>query len=310
MSSESFRFRIGTFECMVVRDGALAYPYPAKNILINFFVNAPKEDLRLVLREHSLDPDRWERYVSPYVSLLINTGRDQVLIDTGAGDFAPTTGRLIPNLLAEGTAPEDIDVVILTHCHIDHIGGAVDGEGKPAFPNARYIVWKDELDFWASEKAAAAVAKLKTEDEHLREGLITVPRRKLLPIQDRINLIDRETEIVPGIRAVAAPGHTPGHMLVAVTSEGEQLSYISDTVIHPIHLQRPDWYSAVAIDPKQAVATRRRILDRSAAEKTLVHASHFPFPGLGYVVQKGEGWQWQALQVQTDSIAMQGHSLN
>jgi glyoxylase-like metal-dependent hydrolase (beta-lactamase superfamily II) len=295
MSGESFRFRTGAFECMVVRDGALAYPYPAKNVFINFFVNAAEEDLRKVLREHNLDLDRWEEYVSPYVSLLINAGQRQVLVDTGAGGFAPTTGKLIPNLKAGGVAPEDIDVVILTHCHIDHIGGAVDSEGKPAFPNARYVIWRDEWDFWTSEKAAEAVAKLKIEDEHVKEGLITGPREKLLPIRDHLDLIDRETDIVPGVRAVEAPGHTPGHMAVAVTSGGEELLYISDTVIHPIHLQRPGWYSAVVIDPILAVATRRRIFERAVAEKTLVHASHFPFPGLGYVVQDGEGWRWQAL---------------
>jgi len=280
---------------MVVRDGALAYPYPAKNVLINFFVNAAEESLRRVLREHNLDLDRWEEYVSPYVSVLINAGQRKVLVDTGAGGFAPTTGKLISNLKVGGVAPEDIDVVVLTHCHIDHIGGAVDNEGKPAFPNARYIMSKDEWDFWTSEKAAEAVEKLKIKDEHVKEGLITVPRHTLLQIQDQLDLIDHEREIVPGIRAVEASGHTPGHMAVAITSEGEELLYISDTVIHPIHLQRPDWYSAVAIDPGQVVATRRRIIGRSVAEKTLIHASHFPFPGLGYVVQEGEGWRWQAL---------------
>jgi len=295
MSSEGFRFRIGAFQCMVVRDGALAYPYPAKNVCINFFVNAAEENLREVLREHNLDLDRWEEYVSPYVSLLINADRRKVLVDTGAGGFAPTTGKLISNLKVGGVAPEDIDVVILTHCHIDHIGGAVDAEGKPAFPSARYVISREEWDFWTSEKAAETVAKLKIGDEHVKEGLITVPRQKLLPIRDQLDFIDRETEIVPGVRVVEAPGHTPGHMAVAVTSESEELLYISDTVIHPIHLQRPDWYSAVAIDPVRAVVTRRRIFERAVAERTLIHASHFPFPGLGYVVQEGEEWRWQAL---------------
>ena len=295
MSNEGFRFGIGAFECMVVRDGALAYPYPAKNVFISFFVNAAEEDLREVLREHNLDLDRWEEYVSPYVSLLINAGQRKVLVDTGAGGFAPTTGKLISSLKVAGVAPEDIDVVVLTHCHVDHIGGAVDGEGKPAFPNARYVMWRDEWDFWTSEKAAEAVAKLKIEDEHLKEGLIKGPRHTLLSIRDQLDLIDHETEIVPGIRAVEASGHTPGHMAVAVTSGGKELLYISDTVIHPVHLQRLDWYSAVAIDPIRAVATRRRIFERAVAEKTLVHASHFPFPGLGYVVQEGEGWRWEAL---------------
>ncbi|MFB0503979.1 MAG: hypothetical protein ACETWE_09115 [Candidatus Bathyarchaeia archaeon] len=139
------------------------------------------------------------------------------------------------------------------------------------------------------------MAKLKIRDEHIKEGLITVPRQKLFPIRDQLDLIDHETEIVLGVRAVEAAGHTPGHMAVAIASEGEELLYISDTVIHPIHLQRPDWYSAVVIDPVRAVATRRRISERAVAEKTMVCASHFPFPSLGYVVKEGEGWRWEAL---------------
>ena len=292
MSAENYRFNVGSFEFIVVRDGTFAYPYPAKNVFINYFVNAPRDRLRQVLGEHNLDPEQWEQYVSPYSALLISTGQRRVLVDTGAGGLAPTTGKLIPNLKAEVIAPEDIDTVILTHGHPDHIGGNIDREGKPAFPNARYVMWKDEWDFWTSEPN---LEELKI-DEHGKEVLAMVARNNLLPIQDRLDLIDYETEIVPGIRAVAAPGHTPGHMAVAVASESEQLLDISDTVLHPIHLEESDWYSAVAFAPEEVVTTRRRLLNRAAAEKALVLAFHFPFPGLGRVVQKGEGWQWQPIE--------------
>ena len=274
---------------MVVSDGTFAYPHPAKI----FFVNAPKERLEQVLREHNLDPERREQYVSPYPSLVINTGQRRVLVDTGAGSLEPTTGRLIPNLQSEEIAPEDIDTVILTHGHPDHIGGNIDSRGKPAFPNARYIMWKDEWDFWTSEPDLAEL----DVDGHIKEVLITVARKNLPPIQDQLELVDHETEIVPGIRAVAAPGHTPGHMAVAITSDSEQLLYISDAVIHPIHLEQPEWYAAVDLAPEQVVTTRRRLLGRAAVEKPLVLAFHFPFPGLGHVVQKGEGWQWQPIDM-------------
>ena len=122
-------------------------------------------------------------------------------------------------------------------------------------------------------------------------------RNNLPPIQDQLELVNRETEIVPGIRAVAAPGHTPGHMAVSISSDGDQLLLISDAVILQIHLERPDWYAAVDFAPEQTLTTRRRLLDHAAAKKALVLAFHFPFPGLGYVVQKEEGWQWQPIKM-------------
>ena len=150
-------------------------------------------------------------------------------------------------------------------------------------------MWKDEWDFWTSEQAEEKL------DEHVREVLLRVARKNLPPIQDRLDLIEREGEIVPGVQAITAPGHTPGHIALAISSEGEQLLCISDAVLHPIHLEQPEWFAVVDLDPEQVVATRHRILNRSANDKVLVLAFHFPFPGLGYVIDKGEGWQWQPI---------------
>jgi glyoxylase-like metal-dependent hydrolase (beta-lactamase superfamily II) len=289
MSDESYRFDVGAFQCILVKDGVVAYPQPAQM----FFANAPKERLEQVLREHNLDPMRWDEYVSPYPSLLISTGGHRVLVDTGAGSLHPTTGKLLPNLRAEDVVPEDIDTVILTHCHRDHIGGTIGGEGRPAFPNARYVMWRDEWEFWAAAEPDWGSAQLA---EPIKQRMLAFAREKLPPIRGQLDLVDREEEIVPGVSAVPAPGHTPGHMAVAVVSGFAQLLYISDTAIHPIHVEQPDWYSVFDLAPDQAVASRRQLLQRAAAERALVHGFHFPFPGLGHVVQAGDAWAWQPIE--------------
>jgi glyoxylase-like metal-dependent hydrolase (beta-lactamase superfamily II) len=205
--------------------------------------------------------------------------------------MAPTTGKLITNLQAGGIAPEDIDTVVLTHGHPDHIGGNVDNKGKPAFPNARYVMWKDEWDFWTSEPN---LSKLKIDD-HGKEILVKIAMQNLLPIQDQLDLIDQQMEIVPGISAIAAPGHTPGHMVIEVHSECKRLFHISDTVLHPIHLEYLDWYSSVAYTPKNLVSTRHRLLKRIALENALVLATHFPFPGIGHIMQTEKGYEWRPI---------------
>jgi glyoxylase-like metal-dependent hydrolase (beta-lactamase superfamily II) len=290
MSADIYRFKLGDFQCTAVSDGTLAYSpptFPPPTMLL--FANAPKERLEEALREHNLYPGQWTEWVSPYICLAVNTGKHQVLVDTGAGDLAPSTGKLLQNLHAAGIAPEEIDTVIITHGHPDHIGGNTGAEGKLTFPNARYVMWKDEWDFWASGQAEAKL------DEHVREVLLESARKNLPPIKDQLILVPREMEILPGIEAIAAPGHTPGHMALAVSSQNEQLLCISDLALHPIHLERPEWHAAVDLHPEQIETTRRRLLGRAAAEGALVLAFHFPFPGLGHVAQKGEGWQWHAI---------------
>ena len=157
---------------------------------------------------------------------------------------------------------------------------------------------KDEWNFWISKPNLAALGISESE----KEWFIKYARDHLLPIQDRLDLVDHETEIVPGIWAVAAFGHTPGHMAVSIISNNKRLLCISDAVIHLIHMEQPDWYIIVDLAPEQVITTRRQLLNRAATEKALVHASHFQFPGLGYVFQKGDGWQWQPMGKQVKTL--------
>ena len=283
MAAKPYRFQLGDFECLLVTDGTFAYP----NARELFFVNAPSDRLEPMLSKYNLGKE----YVSAYPSLVVNAGSHRVLIDTGAGNLAPTTGKLMENLQSAGISSDDIDTVLLTHGHPDHIGGNVDKTGHPAFPNARYVMWKDEWEFWTTEPDISA---LKI-DEHLRQNLLDWPRTCLPPIRDQLILIEAETEIVPGIRAIAAPGHTPGHMAISISSAGEQLLHLVDTVIHAIHVEQPGWTTATDLLPEQTIDTRHRLLDLAATEEMLVCAFHFPFPGLGHIGKHQQTWQWHSI---------------
>jgi glyoxylase-like metal-dependent hydrolase (beta-lactamase superfamily II) len=290
MNNNCYRFKVGDFECMAVSDGFHTYAppdFPPPEVLL--FSNASMESLALTRRKYNL-PALWMEWVSPYTCLVVNTGRHLVLVDTGADGLAPTTGKLIENLQAERIKPSDIDTVIITHGHPDHLGGNTDKDGKPSFPNARYVISKDEWDFWTSGQAE------QTLQGHSKEILLNTARKNLLPIKGNVRLVNHETEIIPGISAIAAPGHTPGHMALAISSKNERLLCISDTVLHPIHMEMLEWHSIFDIVPDLVAGSRRKLLDMASADKALVLAFHFPFPGLGHVVRKGKSWQWQPVK--------------
>lgn len=273
--AKSYCFTVGDFECAALSDGNMNHP-PG-----HLFADVPKAQIKEALQQRNLSTDY---IMTPYIHLYINTGKHQVLVDMGAGGLAPNTGKLPTNMKAAGIEPADIDTVIITHAHPAHVGGALDDKGVPVYANARYYLRREEWEFWTLDIAFA-----RASERH-----VFIARRNLEAIRERMSLIDREGEIVPGIGVILASGHTPGHMVIFVSSGDEQLLYVSDTVLHPLHLEHPDWTSIYDILPEQATASKRRILDLAAEEKTLVCAHHFPpFPGLGHVIKRGERWQWR-----------------
>lgn len=282
---ERYRFLIGLYRCMIVLDGMCAYTQPARL----FFANAPAPQLADSLRGHGLDLQTWDETMSPYPALLIESGLHRALVDTGAGSRLPTTGNLLANLGSAGIKAEDIDTVILTHAHADHVGGVLNGDGRPAFPHARYYMSRAEWDFWTGGPDLSSLAISEEESEmKVRQA-----RENLLPLEEHMVLVDGEQEIVPGIVAIPAPGHTPGHMAVKIFSQGKALLDIADAALHPIALEHPGWRSLYDLDPEQAEASLRMLMQRAYEEHMLVFGYHFCFPCLGHVTPSGEGWAWQ-----------------
>ena len=281
MPEGSHHFPVGSIHCTVLSDGYCAYPTSW------FFPNADPLALRLALGERRLPQ---EDVLSPLTCLLIETGSHVVLVDAGAGESSRTTGAVRARLDMAGIRPKDVDTVIITHAHPDHIGGAVDVAGRPAFPNARYIVSELEWEFWTTARTDLRNLRLP---EDTKAEIHSTARRTLGPLRHHIEPIGRECEVVGGVYVIPAPGHTPGHLAVMVSSDGQSLLNLGDAAVHPLHLEQPEWENGFDLASDTAAATRRRLLDRAVAEDMHLMAFHFPFPSIGRVSRGARGgWAW------------------
>ena len=271
---DNYRFNLGGFECICFNDGGLDYK-PS-----DFFKNVPTEELNEVLKKQKLPLDS---IYTPYTHLFVNTGKHRILVDMGAGKVLPNNGNLPISMRSVGIEPEDIDTVFITHAHPDHIGGTLDDSGNLVYANAQYYIWKEEWDFWFSDSAL----------EKTPEFFVKTAREQLNPIKDRVTFLEEESEVLPDIGVLFAPGHTPGHMVVVFAAGKEKLYYVADTVLYPLHLEYPDWVPIYDILPEIAALSKNRIFNLVAEEEALVIGQHFtPFPSLGKVVKKERGWLW------------------
>ena len=265
---------LGAYEVWTVLDGAAVRPDPHTI----FGANQPPETVAALLTENFLPADA---ALFTFTPTLVNTGSELILFDAGnAPGGRPAVGNLRDRLAAAGVAPEAVDVVVLTHMHPDHIGGLVI-DGAPAFPNARYVTGATEYDFW----------KDKTEGPMARVGSLVASN--VTPFLERTTLIAPGDAVASGIEAVAAFGHTPGHMVYHVESEGARLMITADTANHYVlSLQRPDWEVVFDGDKAAAAATRKEIFGMIAADRIPFVGYHMPSPAVGYVEPMGEGFRF------------------
>jgi glyoxylase-like metal-dependent hydrolase (beta-lactamase superfamily II) len=269
---------LGGFDVVALSDGS--HPFPVESVMIDTSKEAVDaalagEDLALPL-QGSIN------------AFLINTGEKLVLIDTGAGSlYGACCGRLLANLRMAGYAPEQVDEILLTHLHKDHVGGVLQA-GKIAFPNAVLRVARADADYWRDAASRAGAPEfLRSFFDSAAEALAPYAAA------GRLRPFDGDTEIVPGIRSVGEPGHTPGHTAYLVESRGQRLLVWGD-IVHVAPVQLKDPRASLKYDTSDAAAqrTRRSLLERAAREHLWIGAAHISFPGLGHVRRDGAGYRW------------------
>jgi glyoxylase-like metal-dependent hydrolase (beta-lactamase superfamily II) len=272
-----YRFKLGAIEITVVSDGTLAFP--AETLW-----GDRAEDARGLLKSTFQPSSPVGLQIN---TILVNTGDKLVLIDAGCGvdKFQKTTGGLIRNLAAAGYAPGDIDMILLTHAHFDHLWGISDGKNASLlFPSAEFVASETEVAFWS---APDLVGKLSP----VQKPLVTQVNLKLA--SPRLRLIKAGAEVAPGVTTVDTHGHTPGHMSVHISSRREEMLLTGDVAVDSaVSFLHPEWPFEFDLDVPQGTKTRMAFLDRAAADKTLVGSYHLPFPGFGHVVREGSAYRW------------------
>ncbi len=214
--------------------------------------------------------------------LFLETAGKHILVDTGIGNLRPDLpGQMQTRLRESGVEPESIDTVILSHFHMDHIGGLLGADGQAAFPNARLVASRMEYDHWMREDLLATLDEVRAG--RLRQTFAAYPR---------LVLLEGQAEVEPGVSLLPAPGHTPGHCAIWIESEGAHLLHVVDSWHCAAQVQFPDARPVFDVQPELAISTRRDLLARAEAESLRLLAYHLAFPGLGHIQRQSEHMVW------------------
>jgi glyoxylase-like metal-dependent hydrolase (beta-lactamase superfamily II) len=274
-----YRLKVGDLEVTSLYDGGAQFD---TNWLSGTKVDMADIGSTLQKRPHFLDVADW--------GFLVNTGKRLILVDAGAGGWwgGGAFGRVEANLQSAGYAPEQVDLVLITHMHSDHIGGLTTRDGKRVFPNAEVYVAKAENDFWLSPEIAAKAPKEAQEFFQAAQA-ISAPYVKA----GKWHTFNGSVEIAEGVKTVSLPGHTPGHTGYEFSSKGQKILFWGD-IIHALsaQLKHPEISVVFDIDPAAAVATRENLLPVLAEEDILIAGPHLPYPGLGRVQRDGNAYSW------------------
>lgn len=274
-----YRHKLGAFEVLALHDGVLVRDRPP-----GFVRNVDDATVGQAFAQAGMARDKLTITFTP---LAVRTEAGVVLIDTGFGQSGPEgTGKLVENLAAAGVQRGDVSTVIISHCHGDHILGLAQADGSATFPDAQVMAPAMDLDYWLDPARLEAAPAARKQN-------FDVAQRVLGPMAGSLRRYAWGDEMLPGFRAVEAGGHTPGMAAIEISSEGERMLFVADITNNPLlFVRNPGWQAMFDVDAEAAVVTRRRILDRAAAENLLLFFFHAPFPGLAYVVKNGDGYEY------------------
>lgn len=270
-----YPFQVGNLRCIALND---QYKPMTLEGAWDIFSSVPRQAIQTAF-ENQGDDERAFCYNPLYIAT------HHVLIDAGLGETADRGNQTVNELAQVGISPQEVRTVLISHAHGDHINGLGDANGARVYPNARYFIGKREWEYWMGKEA----------DAHYPAEQMADRRRRLRIIEGDVTFIEPGDEIVPGVTAIEAYGHTVGQLAVLLESAGEKLLHLADSAHVLMQLTHPDWSPQFDRLPELSPVTRRRLFQLASDEQMKVYVYHFPFPPLGYIQAQDETFVWQTI---------------